>query len=227
MAYQAVLDGVFMNRGVREHSKVVSKTVKISKGRQKAVAANTSDPSTWVAQHGDYLFRYAMMRLRNRDLAENFVQETFLAALKNRDSFSGRSAEKTWMVGILKHKILDHYRKGFREKSVSELQIDEEQTVDQFYDAVGHPKQYPRDWMPDPEALLHSKEFWKVFRECLAQLPERTASAFTMRELEDRSTEEICEELSVTPTNLWVMLHRGRLQLRALLEEKWFEKKMT
>ena len=183
-----------------------------------------SDPSTWVTQHGDYLYRYALMRVRNVDLAENLVQDTFLAALAGRKSFSGRSAEKTWMVGILKHKIIDHYRKGFREKSVTELQTDEEQTIDEFFDMAGHPKQRPRDWMPDQEVLLHSKEFWQVFRSCLSQLPERTANAFTMRELDGRSTEEICATLSITPTNLWVMLHRARLQLRALLEKEWFEK---
>jgi RNA polymerase sigma-70 factor (ECF subfamily) len=177
-----------------------------------------------VAQHGDYLFRYSLMRVRNRESAENLVQETFLAALVGRHSFSGRSSEKTWMVGILKHKIIDQFRKSFREKSITELQTDDEQTIDQFYDAVGHPKNIQRSSMPDPQALLHSKEFWKVLHSCLARLPERTASAFIMRELDGRDTEEICEELAITPTNLWVMLHRARLQLRSLLEMNWLEK---
>ncbi|MBF0485082.1 MAG: sigma-70 family RNA polymerase sigma factor [Candidatus Omnitrophica bacterium] len=183
-----------------------------------------SDPATWVDQHGDYLFRYSLMRVRNRELAENLVQETFLAALSARKSFSGRSSEKTWLVGILKHKLMDQYRKNFREKSVTELQTNDEQTIDQFYDAVGHPKQYPKTWMPDPQAVLHSKEFWEVFHGCLDRLPQRTATAFVMRELDDRSTEDICRELGITPTNLWVMLHRARLQLRELLEKNWFEK---
>jgi RNA polymerase sigma-70 factor (ECF subfamily) len=193
--------------------------------KKKQALVKLSDPSTWVEQHGNYLFRYALMRLRNRELAENLVQETYLAALAGRRSFGGRSAERTWMIGILKHKIIDHYRKGFREKSVTELQTDEEQTIDQFYDAVGSPKQYPKDWMPEPESVLHSKEFWRTLRECLGHLPERTANAFTMRELDDLETDEICKELGITPTNLWVMLHRARLQLRACLEKNWFEKK--
>jgi RNA polymerase sigma-70 factor (ECF subfamily) len=197
------------------------------RNRKNVPLAGGSDPAAWVKLYGDYIFRYALMRVRNRDLAENLVQETFLAALSGRRSFGGRSAERTWMIGILKHKIIDHYRKSFREKSVSELQIDEEQTVDEFYDAVGHPKQYPRDWMPDPEVLLHSKEFWATFRRCLNRLPKQMANAFTMRELEDLSTGEICAKLGITPTNLWVMLHRARLQLRALLEKEWFEKEAS
>lgn len=182
-----------------------------------------SDPDTWVDKHGDYLFRYSLMRVRNRELAENLVQETFLAALTGRGSFKGQSSERTWMTGILKHKIVDQFRKSFREKSVTELQTDDEQTIDQFYDAVGQPKQYPVNWMPDPQALLHSREFWEVVHSCLACLPERTAIAFMMRELDELDTEEICRRLSITPTNLWVMLHRARLQLRQLLEENWFE----
>jgi RNA polymerase sigma-70 factor (ECF subfamily) len=164
------------------------------------------------------------MRVRNRESAENLVQETFLAALTSRDSFSGRSSEKTWMVGILKHKIADQYRKSFRERSVTELQTNDEQTIDEFYDAVGHPKQYPRDWMPDSQALLHSKEFWEVLHSCLSCLPERIATAFVMREFDGQSSAEICQELGISPANLWVMLHRARLQLRELLESNWFEK---
>jgi RNA polymerase sigma-70 factor (ECF subfamily) len=196
----------------------------MSRNDQTAYASRISDPITWVDQYGDYLFRYSLMRVRNRELAENLVQETFLAALECRHSFSGRSSEKTWMTGILKHKIIDQFRKSVREKSITELQINDEQTVDEFYDAVGHQKQIPKDWMPDPQALLHSKEFWEVLRSCLGSLPERTAIAFVMRELDDRDTEDICRELEITPTHLWVMLHRARLQLRELLEKNWFEK---
>jgi len=186
-----------------------------------------SDPATWVEAHGDYLFRYALMRLRSRDLAENLVQETFLAALTGKNSFSGRSSERTWMVGILKHKIIDHYRKDFREKPVTDLQnnyqAEEEQTIDSFYDAMDNPRKYPKDWMPDQQSVLNSKEFWSTFHGCLGHLPEKTAQAFTMRELDDLNTADICKVLGITPTNLWVMLHRARLQLRECLERNWFD----
>ncbi len=190
--------------------------------------SSLSDPETWVDAHGNYLFRYAMMRLRDKDLAENMVQETFLAALKGKKSFSGRSSERTWMVGILKHKIIDHYRKDFRERPVTDLQAlqaDEEQTVDQFYDAVENPRKYPKDWMPDQEAVLNSKEFWSVLHGCMGKLPKTTSAAFAMRELDDMDTPEICKELGISSTNLWVMLHRARLQLRECLERNWFENK--
>lgn len=193
--------------------------------KNKNFPSQISDPSTWVGSHGDYLFRYALMRLRNREQAENIVQETFLAALTARASFSGRSSERTWLVGILKHKIIDQYRKSFREKPISQIQTEEEQTIDQFYDAVENPRGYPKEWMPDPLKVLHSKEFWEILKGCMGRLPEQTASAFSMREMDDMDTDEICKELGITPTNLWVMLHRARLQLRACLEQNWFEKK--
>lgn len=192
--------------------------------KKYAYPSQISEPSTWVDQYGDYLFRYSLMHVRNREFAENLVQETFLAALAGRGSFSGRSSEKTWMTGILKHKIVDQFRKDFRTQSITELQTDAEQTIDEFYDAVGRPKQYPRDWIPDPQALLHSKEFWEVFHSCLNRLPERTAGIFIMREFDGLSTKEICKEIGITPANLWVILHRARLQLRRLLEITWFEK---
>jgi len=188
------------------------------------IKQDSSAPATWVEQYGDYLFRYALMRVRNREQAENLVQETFLAALKARKSFSGRSMERTWMIGILKHKIVDEFRKTFREKPVSSFQMDDEQTTDGFYDAMEKPQKYPKDWMAAPEALLNSKEFWEILKGCMAKLPERTAAAFSMRELDDMDTGEICKELGITPTNLWVILHRARLQLRACLEQNWFEK---
>ena len=199
-----------------------------TKNKNTQYPSALSDPETWVDQHGNYLFRYAMMRLRNKDLAENMVQETFLAALKGKKSFSGRSSERTWMVGILKHKIIDHYRKDFREKPVTDLQslqFEEEQTVDQFYDAMENPRKYPKDWMPDQQAVLSSKEFWPILHGCMDKLPKTTSAAFAMRELDDMDTPEICKELGISPTNLWVMLHRARLQLRECLERNWFEKK--
>lgn len=199
-----------------------------AKNKNTRYPSKLSDPETWVEAHGNYLFRYAMMRLRNKDLAENMVQETFLAALKGKKSFSGRSSEGTWMVGILKHKIIDHYRKDFREQPVTDLQslqFEEEQTVDQFYDAMENPRKYPKDWMPDQQAVLSSKEFWVVLHGCMDKLPKTTSTAFAMRELDDMDTPEICKELGISSTNLWVMLHRARLQLRECLERNWFEKK--
>ena len=67
-------------------------------------------PDDWVEAHGDYLFNFAIGQLRDASVAEDLVQDTFLAAFKARDRFSGQSSERTWLVGILRHKICDHLR---------------------------------------------------------------------------------------------------------------------
>jgi len=182
-----------------------------------------SDPAKWVDTYGNYLYRFALGRLRNPELAENAVQETFLAALQANKSFAGRSSERTWLVGILRHKIIDHYRKKYREVPVSNLKSDQE-TVDSFFDRTEHPKKFPSKWLPDPRELSENKEFWEVLEKCLKKLPKATADAFSLREMDKADTEEICKILGISATNLWVMLHRARLQLRGCLEENWFEK---
>jgi len=185
-----------------------------------------SSPEQWVDLHGDYLYRFALSRLRDPEEAQNAVQETFLAALKAKDSFSGRSSERTWLIGILKHKIIDYFRKKYRETPVSSLQQsdDDQMTLDSFFDQTEHPHKFPSDWTADPRELAGNNEFWKILEGCIVKLPETTATAFSLREIDKMSTEEICNILKITPTNLWVMLHRARLQLRGCLEKNWFER---
>ena len=180
-----------------------------------------SDPEQWVDQYGNYLYHFALSRLRNTTNAENAVQETFLAALKARNSFSGKSSERTWLTGILKHKIIDFMRKGYREKPVTDLQKNED-AIDQFFDHIGHPKGDVAHWIPKPDELLEKKEFWKVFYACSEKLPKTTADAFLLREVEKIESKEICSILNITLSNLWVLLHRARLQLRECLEINWF-----
>jgi len=183
-----------------------------------------NDPSQWVDLHGSYLYHYALSRLRNPDLAENAVQETFLAGLESRPSFAGKSSERTWLIGILKHKIVDHYRKNKREISASEINDDQE-ALDSFFEENDKPKKFPSGWIPDARELAGQNEFWLVLDECLKKLPQHTADAFTLREIDEMDTESICKLLGISSTNLWVMLHRARLQLRACLEKNWFENK--
>ena len=179
------------------------------------------DPELWVEQYGDVLYRYAMLRLRNAEVAEEVVQETFLAALKGRGSYSGRSTERTWLVGILKHKIIDHFRKKVRERPASQL-VDGEDEEAALFDDHGEWRSVPRAWDTDPQATFEAKEFWETFRECLAGLREREADAFFLRETEQLGTEEICEVLDVSPANLAVILHRTRKKLRRCLDMNWF-----
>ncbi len=194
--------------------------------RQTVVSAAAPDPETWVEAHGDYLYSYALLRLRHRDLAEELVQETFLAALKNYKNFAQQSSERTWLVGILKHKIVDHFRRSTRERPVAdfEISVDDDDAFRKTGEWADHwtPEGAPKAWSDDPSQIVEQKEFWEIFNRCLSQLPPRLAEAFMLREVDGLSSDEVCEILNVTPNNLWVMLHRARALLRRGLETSWF-----
>lgn len=183
--------------------------------------ALSADPSEWVDRYGDYLFRYAMLRLRDRSAAEDMVQETFLAALKDRGTFSGASSEATWLVGILKHKIADHFRRKAREAPLTEEDL-REHPDEGHLDGVGHWTSGPAEWGGNPADLYRQGEFLDQFRKCLSGLSPNHADAFTLREIEGLGTAEICKVLGVSETNLWVILHRARSLLRRCLETRWF-----
>jgi RNA polymerase sigma-70 factor, ECF subfamily len=188
-----------------------------------------SDPEQWVDLHGDYLFRYALMRLRDPVRAEDAVQETFLAALKGRKNFAGRSAEKSWLVGILKNKIFDYYRKASRETSFTDLDFYADEESDRFMaDGPGRGGWIhalgPAEWSPDPGAGLDDEIFWKTFHDCAGKLPNNVSAVFCLRELDGLDSKEICAQLGITESNLWVMLHRARMALRRCLETNWFGK---
>ena len=178
-------------------------------------------PSEWVDRYGDYLFRYAMLRLRDRSAAEDMVQETFLAALKDGGTFSGDSSEATWLVGVLKHKIADHYRRQAREAPLEEGDLREHPDAEHF-NGVGHWTTGPNEWGRNPADLYRQGEFLNRFRMCLSELSPNHANAFTLREIEGLGTAEICKVLGVSETNLWVILHRARALLRRCLETSWF-----
>jgi len=180
-----------------------------------------SNPEQWVDEHGDALYRYAMSRLHQASSAEDVVQETLLAALKAQKNFAGSSPERTWLIGILKHKIVDWIRKESRERPIDDAESLDSLPGDLF-DSKGHWRVGPQDWQVNPDKILEHKEFRGILRACLAHLPDRLRSAFSLRELEQEKTEEICKVLEVTPTNLWVMLYRARMSLQHCLNEKWF-----
>jgi len=181
------------------------------------------DPSEWVERYGDCLFRYAMLRLRDRSASEDLVQETFLAALKDRGSFSGGSSEATWLVGILKHKIADHYRHQAREAPLEDGDL-REQSDPYPFDGLGHWVSGPADWGGNPADRYREKKFLDQFTKCLSGLSPNHANAFTLREIEGEDTRTICKVLNVSETNLWVILHRARMQLRQCLETRWFNR---
>jgi RNA polymerase sigma-70 factor (ECF subfamily) len=183
---------------------------------------NDTDFATRINGHRAYLLRVAVLQLRDPALAEDVVQDTLIAALQGEAGFSGRSSVKTWLTGILKHKIVDAIRKKSREPAMSTL--DEESRIEDFdalFDDTGHWESPSSDW-GDPEAQLGRKQFFDIVEFCLEKLPPNTARVFMMREVMELDGSEICKELSITSTNLWVILYRARVALRLCLEEHWF-----
>lgn len=175
-----------------------------------------------LQQHRSFLVRYAILQLRDPHLAEDVVQETLVAAIEGSDKFSNQSSLRTWLVGILKHKILDVLRKRSREPQLNvEDGEDENDLLDSLFNSNGHWASPQQDWA-DPEKSLENTRFWEVFEQCNQRMPLNTARAFMMREFMDMNTEEICQELSISSTNCWVILHRARLALRECLDLNWF-----
>lgn len=170
-----------------------------------------------VDQHTEALYSYALMRVGKPDVAEDMVQDTLLAALQSWQSFAGDSSERTWLIGILRHKILDFFRRNSRREDV-----DDETWRTEYFNKSRHWKDKMRSWKADPEMLAEDVEFRQVLQDCLRELSRVMARAFVMREIEGFSSEEICKHLEITETNLWVRLHRARLQLRRCLELNWF-----
>ena len=183
---------------------------------------NTSaDPDQWVDIYGDALYSYALKFIPHGDIAENLVQETFLSALQGSKGFKGKADFKSWLIGILKNKISDHLRLKYKEIPVSQM-VDEDTPIEQFFDTVsGHLAKEPQNWDLKPDQILENEEFWRIYNDCLSRLPEKTAQAFSFREIEAMDSKEICKVLKIAPTNLWVLLHRARVQLRQCLEINW------
>ena len=187
-------------------------------------ANDLTNPEEWLSLHGDYLFRFAMVKLRDEHLAEDAVQETLLAALQGHKNFSGNSALRTWLVGILKHKIVDIIRKKVREPTL--VNVDEslgwsdDGVIDALFDDTGHWVTPCQDW-GDPDKVLEQKRFWKILTECLKRLPPQLALLYSLREISGMNTDDICKDMDISSTNSWVMLHRARLGLKQCFELHW------
>lgn len=187
------------------------------------------DPQSWVDEHGDCLYRFAFMRLRDPSLAEDVVQETLLSAIQAVKSYTGTASERTWLIGILKHKIIDHYRKNNKQVQLTEEDTDLSGT-ERFFE---RPDKWDGHWAvplrpvdpeQSPEEVIERGEFWDVMKTCLSALPHRVANVFTLREMDGLTREEICECLGLSSSNFWVIMHRARMQLRRCIEIKWFRK---
>jgi RNA polymerase sigma-70 factor (TIGR02943 family) len=178
-------------------------------------------PDLWVERYGDYLFRYANSRLRDANAAEEVVQETFLNGIKYLQQYSGKGSQQAWLLGILKRKIVDYVRKRNKHGRAQAFE-DEHDPSNQLFDDKGNWKRGEIPWSTAPDRDLESAELWKVVRECMAHLPQGQADVFMLSVMEGMDSEQICKELSITPSNLWVRMHRARLGLAKCVGGQWF-----
>ncbi len=180
------------------------------------------DADRWVDEHSEYLYRYAFYRLNNKQQAQDLVQDTFVSALGAYQNFKGKSSERTWFVSILKRKLIDYYRKSARKDA---YEVTPGEDSDSNFDSHGRwlDERAPADWGNHPEKAIHQNEFMKILHQCLSFLSTRAASVFMMKEIDEIESDMICKEMDISPSNLWVLLHRARTQLRSCLEAEWFE----
>ncbi len=178
------------------------------------------EPANWIAEYGDYLLAVANNRVRDRATAEDLVQDTFVSAWNARERFRGDSSERTWLLSILRNKIIDHYRSNARRSIFVDTESfgrddDSRKSFDERSEALD------RSWHGDPEREAEQVEFFKVLDEALEMLPAKTAAAFRMREIQGLSTEEITRSLKISQANLWVLIHRAKKSLQRHLQTLW------
>ncbi len=182
----------------------------------------TLNPDTWVDNYSDYLYSYAVTRVNNNEVAKDLIQETFFAGLRSAKSFKGKSTERTWLISILKRKIIDYYRKISSKKGQAEVKMS-------FYKNGKNEDNWleekvPQSWESETERTIENEELKNQIDKCIDNLPEKYALIFRLKTIEKFETEEICKELDITPSNLWVIIHRARNQLRSCMEENWLNK---
>lgn len=192
---------------------------------------NILEPEKWIDRYSDILFNYTITRINRREVAEDLVQETFFSAYKARESFQHEASEKTWLISILKRKIIDHYRKKSTQNELSIFDKDsKDDFMNHFFDKEsgneGHwtDSSSPQEWRKDFQTSVESDEFNAILKNCLDKLSGKTSTVFTLKNMEDLDSDEICKELQISPSNYWVLMHRAKLQLRECMEKNWFSK---
>ncbi len=178
------------------------------------------DPNKWIDLYSDYLFNYTISRVSDREVAQDLVQDTFLAGLKSMKNFKGEASERTWLISILKRKIIDYYRKINSNKGQAEVRMNynsgDENEGDWLEERVGDP------FDKTAQDTLENEELGDAIYNCLDKLPKKQAEVFKMKTILGHDTEAICNELNITPSNLWVIIHRARTALAECLKENWF-----
>lgn len=187
-------------------------------------ATAAPEPEKWLTEYGDMLYRYALLKVRSEATAEDLVQETLLSGIQSYKNFNGQSALNTWLVGILKHKILDYYRKTAREAAPLNTSALGKELLAYQFDSKDHWQINLVEWNT-PDLELDNQHFWQVFHDCLSRLPDNVYRLFMLRTMDGCSSEECCKLLNFSSTNqMWVALSRARMKLRHCLDKNWFEK---
>ena len=182
-----------------------------------------SSPDQWLTLHGDILYRYALTRVRDIEIAEDLVQETLLAALMAKNNYAGQATEQTWLIGILKHKIIDYFRKTSREHAQQYNDAFTSENDNDYFDHQGHWQVDLSHWSK-PEQSMQHEQFFKVLQDCIDRMPKRMAQLFIMREFDNMESNEICDLMSISSmNNFWVMQSRIRMQLRQCLDIHWLK----
>lgn len=181
---------------------------------------HTLNPDVWVKSYSDYLFNYTITRVNDENIAKDLVQETFFSGLKSMKNFEGRASERTWLISILKRKIIDHYRKINSNKGKAEVRMN-------FYSDGENEGEWieeraPNTWGDDTDKDIQNEELKETLERCIDKLPEKYGMVFRMKTIQGFDTEDICKELDITSSNLWVIIHRARTQLRKCMEDNWF-----
>lgn len=188
---------------------------------KKSMTAHQLQPDTWVDLYADYLFNYAVARVSDAEIAKDLVQETFFAGLKSAKNYKGTAAERTWLIAILKRKVIDYYRKINSKKGKAEVRINYNSSSDTEGDWL-------EEQVADPFSLkendaVENRELGLAIQDCISKLPKKQSLVFTMKTIQGISTEDICKELGINPSNLWVMVHRARTALMSCLNKNWFK----
>lgn len=184
-----------------------------------STSTNYIDPNKWVDKYSDYLFNYTIVRVNDREVAHDLISETFLAGLKSMKNFKGEATERTWLISILKRKIIDYYRKINSRRGRAEVKIN--------YSDESNEGDWLEEMAPDrfdktAEDNMENEELGLAILDCMENLTEKQARIFKMKTIEGFETEAICNEFNITPSNLWVIIHRARTTLAECLEKNWF-----
>lgn len=188
--------------------------------QRRSADTDEMGPEQWLERYGNHLYRYALSRVSDAETAQDLVQDALAAAIQSYGRFKGQSSIKTWLIAILKRKVVDHYRR-LRTQRESESVASTAESIDHQFNSRGNWHVIPDEWAVNPGSAYEQKEFMDILYHCLAGMPQRLAEIFMLREFEELDTKAICEQLNISESNCWVMLYRARMQLRVCIEKKW------